>query len=78
MFLFSSQRNEVIARQTEHTTNLSNDFIDAETDVRHELLVLQQQLIDSDAQSREDLQNIHEQVVRPDADGRRELDELHR
>jgi hypothetical protein len=69
-------QNEVIARQTEKTAELSHGFIDAEAQARQQLLTLQQQIVDADAKSREDLQRIHEQVVQRDADGRRELDEL--
>jgi hypothetical protein len=71
-------QNEVIARQTEKTAELSVGFIDAEAKARQELLALQQQIVDADAKSRADLQRIHEQVMQRDADGRRELDELHR
>jgi len=71
-------QNEVIARQSEKTAELSEGFIDAEAEARQELLQLQQQLVDADADARSDLQAMHEQIVQQGADGRRKLDALHR
>jgi hypothetical protein len=71
-------QNEVIARQSEKTAELSQGFIDAEAQARQELLQLQKQLVDADAEARKDLRAIHHKIVQRDADGRRELDELHR
>jgi len=69
-------QNETIARQTEQTTKLSNDFIDAEGEARQDLLALQQQFVEADARARQELHQIHEVVVQRDANGQRDLDEL--
>ena len=71
-------QNEVIARQSEKTAQLTQGFVDAEAEARKELLQLQRELVDADAEARKDLQAIHAEIVQRDADGRRELDELHR
>ena len=71
-------QNEVIARQSEKTTELTEGFVDAEAEARKELLQLQKELVDADAEARKDLQAIRAEIVQRDADGRRELDELHR
>ena len=70
-------QNEVIARQSEKTAELTEGFVDAEAKARQELLQLQKQLVESDAEARKDLQAIHAEIVQRDAAGRRELDELH-
>lgn len=71
-------QNEVIARQSEKTTELTQGFVDAEAEARQELLELQKQLVNADAEARKDLQAIHSEVVRRDTNGRQALDELHR